>query len=82
MLCIHQYILYIFSTYLFFLCIQKVIQFIIVVQCVLITCVAQDTPNGVQSVDVVLYGLSFVIPLMNNELLKVSAFVHISNDSK
>ena len=38
-------------------------------------CIAQDTSNGVQSVDVVLYGLSFVIPLMNNELLKVSTFV-------
>ena len=58
--------------------VYSTIQFCIVVQCALITCAAQDTPNGVQSVDVVLYGLSFVIPLMNNELLKVSAFVHNS----
>ena len=33
--------------------------------------VAQDTSNGVQSADVVLYGLGLVIPLMNAELLKV-----------
>jgi len=32
---------------------------------------AQDTGNGVQSADVVLYGLGLVIPLMNTELLKV-----------
>ena len=31
----------------------------------------QDTGNGVQSADVVLYGLGLVIPLMNAELLKV-----------
>jgi len=56
-----------------------IVQFLIVVHTTYIifyTFLAQNTPNAVQSVDVVLYGLSFVIPLMNSELLKVST-LHI-----